>query len=527
MVSPSKQIFKCFGCGKGGNAITFVKEFERIDFMDAVKMLAKDGNIDLKKYEFDEKKMAEFADEKETIKNLHKVAQKYFVEELKKNSFALDYLHTKRKLDDDTIEQFGIGYAPDNHYWLISYLKSKWYKENEIIASSLGKKWQSSDLFSFFRNRITFPIYDQMNNVIAFTARIINPDDKPKYLNSSEHIAFEKSKILYWLNIAKQHIKEHNKILIVEWQMDVIATFRLGFPIGVATSGTALTEEHLKTIKRFTENVYFLFDKDRAGEEASIRWLKVAYWQNIFPKILSNLPDWCKDVDDLANMSDGKNIFVKCFDESKDGFLTVFERLIQSSDLSSPVDKQKLFNKMFEMIVVIENTTIQAHYLGVLADKFGITYKVLEAQYINFVKSQWKFVNKQRKEEVKSHLYQPDREVIFASIFFDGFIEKIFSNIEIVKPLIESFFLIQENIPETLIWKISNSSLTDGEKQSLQEWQLWRENNLHGISDEQEKLNQIKKIIWKTLQDYIKQILKISKISNEEKQKILTLSKRI
>ena len=125
MVSPTKQIFKCFGCGKGGNAITFIKEVERIDFMDAVKILAKDGNIDLKKYEINEQKLQEHADEKETIKNLHKVAQKYFVEELKKSDLAQEYLHTKRKLDDETIALFGIGYAPDSHYGLIQYLKSK------------------------------------------------------------------------------------------------------------------------------------------------------------------------------------------------------------------------------------------------------------------------------------------------------------------------------------------------------------------------------------------------------------------
>lgn len=140
-----------------------------------------------------------------------------------------------------------------------------------------------------------------MKNIIAFSARALNAEDKPKYLNSAEHPAFEKSKVLYGLSYTKDHIKIIDKIIVVEGQMDVIALARLGMPIGVATSGTALTEEHIKLIKRYTPNIYLLFDNDKAGQEATVRALKTAYQQDIFPKIIQ-LPPPSKDADDLANM---------------------------------------------------------------------------------------------------------------------------------------------------------------------------------------------------------------------------------
>lgn len=264
MVSPSKQIFKCFGCGKGGNVITFVQEIERIDFRDTVKELAKQANIDISKYQNEKFNNQAYADEKEKIKRVHKLAQQFFVDELKNSVIATTYLREERKLDQETIDTFGIGYAPDSHYALLQYLKGKGFTDTDLIQASLAKKGQTGEAYGFFKHRITFPIYDLMNNVIGFSARIINPNDKPKYLNSAEHKAFEKSKLLYGLNIVKQHIKEYNAIIIVEGQMDVIALHRLGLPIGVATCGTALTSDHLKLIKRYTENVYLLFDNDPA-----------------------------------------------------------------------------------------------------------------------------------------------------------------------------------------------------------------------------------------------------------------------
>ena len=228
MVSPSKQIFKCFGCGKGGNVITFMQEIERIDFRDAAKELAKQANIDLTKYQIDPTKHDHYNDEKEKLKYIHKIAQKFFVDQLAKHPEAKKYLNEERKLTDEMISHFGIGYAPDSHYAMIQELKNKGFTDKDIIEASLAKRSQTGgDVYTFFRNRITFPVYDTMSNIVGFSARILDPNDKPKYLNSAEHKAFEKSKLLYGLNRAKNDIKKYDGLFIVEGQMDVIGLARL------------------------------------------------------------------------------------------------------------------------------------------------------------------------------------------------------------------------------------------------------------------------------------------------------------
>lgn len=231
MVSPTKQIFKCFGCGKGGNVITFMQEIERLDFRDAVKELANMQHIDLDKYQVNFQKISAENDEKAKLKRLHTLAHQFFVNHLQQNESAQKYLKENRKLTPEIIHHFALGYAPNKHYELIQMLRSKGFSDNDLLEASLAKKNTNGEIYAFFRNRITFPIFDAMGNVVAFSARVINPEDKPKYLNSAEHKAFEKSKILYGLNFAKNHIKEHQKLIIVEGQMDVLGLARLDFPI--------------------------------------------------------------------------------------------------------------------------------------------------------------------------------------------------------------------------------------------------------------------------------------------------------
>ncbi len=357
-----------------------MQEIEKLDFRDAVKELAKIQHIDIEKYSIDNKKLAAESDEKAKLKRLHTLAHQFFRSALTTSPQAQDYLKEKRNLTSDLIEHFQIGYAPDKHYELIQFLRSKGFSDNDLIEASLAKRNLNGEIYTFFRNRITFPIFDAMGNVIAFSARVINPEDKPKYLNSAEHKAFEKSKVLYGLNFAKNNIKEFQKLIIVEGQMDVIGLARLDQPIGVATSGTALSSDHVKLIKRYTENIYLLFDADNAGNQASIRALKLFYQQNLYPKIIE-LPDGFKDTDDLANTENGKSDFLTCLENAEDGFIKIYHRLRGSSDLSSPIDKQKLINTLFELILSVNSLTIQEHYKQLLAEKLGFASEILDAQF--------------------------------------------------------------------------------------------------------------------------------------------------
>ena len=471
MVSPSKQIFKCFGCGKGGNVITFVQEIERIDFRDTIKQLAKSANIDLTQYQNDKYHDQAYTDEKEKIKRIHKLAQKFLIDQLESSDEAKKYLAEQRKLDPETVEKFGIGYAPNSHYALIQELKTKGFSEDDMIQASLAKRGQSWDIYCFFKHRITFPIYDTMQNIIGFSARIIDPNDKPKYLNSSEHKAFEKSKVLYWLNRAKQDIKEYNALIVVEGQMDVIGLSRVGFPIGVATCGTALTMEHIKLIKRYTENMYLMFDNDDAWQEASIRGLNTAFQQNIFPKIIT-LPEEVKDIDELANNPEGKKLFQRAFEKAQDGFAMVLENQKKKFDMTSPVDKQKVLNIMFGLLQNISSVSIGQHYEQVLSDALGMRFEFIHEQFKKYTTSEWKIFQRQKKSEPK---YEIDRSLLIKSLFYESFINQFVEDADLREPLITLESLIAESLPET---KMQSLPIDDPQHEAILQLQLRREHEL-------------------------------------------------
>lgn len=522
MVSPSKQIFKCFWCGKGWNVITFMQEIERIDFRDAAKELAKQANIDLARYQIDPNKHDDRNDEKEKIKRIHKIAQKFFVEQLTKHPEAKKYLNEQRKLSDQIINDFGIGYAPDSHYTMIQEFKTKWFIDKDLIDASLAKK-SDSGMYTFFKHRITFPIYDTMNNVVGFSARILDPNDKPKYLNSSEHKAFEKSKLLYGLNRAKNDIKQHDALFIVEGQMDVIGLARIGYRLGVATCGTALTQEHLKLIKRYTENLFLLFDNDSAGQEASLRALTLAYQHNLFPKIIT-LPEGYKDIDELANTADGKEQFDKQRKESQDGFSVVFQNLKKKFDLTSPIDKQKILNILFGLIMNIENNAMQDHYIQVLGEQIGVRENIMEAQYKQFAKSWGKFILQQIARKTEEKKYEIDRGLLVAALFYQDFIKQFIENKDKRIQLLELISKITTTLPDTTM---TQSTKDESNHETLLELQLRRDKELNDGKEEDKRYQTIKQIILPVVQWYIQRITKDTTISSDTKQEILNLTKKI
>jgi DNA primase len=522
MVSPQKQIFKDFSSGIGGNAITFVMEYEKIDFRDAVKLIAEEHRLDISEYTKNYNYSKDFVDEKEKIKRMHKLSQDFFVDNLKKSPKALDYLQKERKLSLQIIESFGIGYAPDSNYDLITKLKDKWFNEQDLVQASLIKKWQS-DYYSFFRNRIMFPIHDTRNNIVGFSARVVDPNDQPKYLNSSEHAAFEKSKILYWLNFARDGVKIHDMLVLVEWQMDVIALARLWLPIWVATCGTAVTSNHIKLMKRYTENVYILFDNDDAGKNATIRALKVAYRENIYPKMIL-LPKEFKDIDDLANVTDWLEIFNSCIKDSKDAFLQIYELLREKYDMSSPIDKQKLFNDMFGLIVNVDNYTIQEHYKQLLADKVWLPYEVVSLQLNKYIQTDWKFeVNRKSTKEDKRKARQPNREMVSAALFYENIFEKYIEDKENWTSFILSVQSIWKYREGSILQKVlfKTELLSQEEIQELNEIQLRRDKELIEVNGDEKKFMIIKNAVLPILKSWLKIILKNSNMSFDIKQSLI------
>ncbi len=270
MVSPSRQSWHCFGCGEGGDIFTFIEKIEGVEFPEALKILAEKAGIILK---YDNPKLRSLKDKAYEI---CEKATQFFTASLNKANVILDYLY-QRGLQDETIDRWRLGYAPDSWDSLLSFLGKYGYKESEIEGAGLilrGVKYHDR-----FRNRLMFPIFDINGRVVAFSGRIMHDvipsktekADSGKYINSPETILYSKSRTLYGLDRAKTDIRKIDKVILVEGQMDVILPWQDGVRNVVATSGTALTEDHLLVLHRLTKNLVLAFDMDEAGTRATER----------------------------------------------------------------------------------------------------------------------------------------------------------------------------------------------------------------------------------------------------------------
>ncbi|MEA3474949.1 MAG: DNA primase [Candidatus Cloacimonadota bacterium] len=283
MVSPSKQIFKCFGCGKGGNVFTFLMEYEKINFNEAVQKLAQRAGIKLPQ--------KEISAEKQTLYNelyeIYKIANQYYRDNLlKAGKLALEYLHS-RQISDETIKTFQIGLASDRWDDLSNYLKKKHFGQKSFSKSGLFTERQGK-VYDKFYSRIMFPIFSSDGKVIAFGGRIYKEEDDrgAKYLNSPENLIYKKRYHLYGLFQTKHFITQKKSALLVEGNTDLLKVYQYGFSNVVASLGTALTENQIKLLARYTKNVYILYDGDEAGYKASARAIKVCLENSLFPKII-------------------------------------------------------------------------------------------------------------------------------------------------------------------------------------------------------------------------------------------------
>lgn len=276
MVSPEKQIWHCFGCGKGGDIFSFVMEYDGISFVEALRELAPKAGVELKA------ENQKVNSERNRLLDMMRLASRYYNHVLRESKLAkpaLEYLR-QRGLTDETIDEWQIGYSPDSWDDLINFLKSRDYKENEIFLAGLSiKKDGTNKFYNRFRGRIMFPISDVNSNVVAFTARV-SPEKEStekmgKYINSPQTQIFDKGKILFGLDRAKNKIRQDDLAIIAEGQMDVITAHQYGFKNVVASSGTALSDEQFSLIIRYTRNIAFALDADSAGQNASDRARKL------------------------------------------------------------------------------------------------------------------------------------------------------------------------------------------------------------------------------------------------------------
>ena len=293
-VSTSKQMYKCFGCGEGGDVIKFVMQMENLEFIDAIKVLGDRYGIDVNTNLTEKDKL--YIKKIKRYQEIHmEVARMYFYKLINTKNEGYKYL-IERGLDEKTIKKFGLGYSSDSWNELMNTMISKGYSKEELIECGLlSKSAQKQATYDKFRNRVMFPIFDYRGNVIGFGGRVLD-NSEPKYLNSPETIIFNKRLNLYGLNFSRKEIK-NNILILVEGYMDLISMYQYGVKNVVATLGTALTEEQALLIKRYAQTAIISYDSDSAGVKATLRAIDILVKQGINVKVLS-LKD-CKDPDDF------------------------------------------------------------------------------------------------------------------------------------------------------------------------------------------------------------------------------------
>lgn len=285
-VSPGKQMYYCFGCGAGGNVITFIMEYENYSFVEALKLLAERAGIALPEAEYS-KEDRERADLKNTLLEINRLAANYFYYQLKQPQGRIGYDYfMKRALSDATVRHFGLGYANKTPDDLYRYMKSKGYADELLKETGLFFIEERGARDKFW-NRVMFPILDVNNRVIGFGGRVMG-DGEPKYLNSPETKLFDKGRNLYGLNFART--SRANCILVCEGYMDVIAMHQAGFTNAVASLGTALTSRHALLLKRYTDSVVLTYDSDSAGVKAALRAIPILKEAGISVRVLCMKP---------------------------------------------------------------------------------------------------------------------------------------------------------------------------------------------------------------------------------------------
>lgn len=369
-VSPQKQMYYCFGCGAGGNAITFVMDYENFTFPEAVKLLADRAGIALPEVEYTKEEKAK-ADKRSTLLEINKLAANYFYYQLHQPQGKIGYEYFKnRALTDDTIRRFGLGYSNKTSKDLYQYLRSKGYPDSVLKDSGLVTM-EERGTYDKFWNRVMFPIMDVNSRVIGFGGRVMG-DGEPKYLNSPETLVFDKSRNLYGLNYARTSREKY--MLICEGYMDVIAMQQAGFINAVASLGTAFTTQHAALLRRYTDQVVLTYDSDGAGVKAALRAIPILKEAGISAKVLNMRP--YKDPDEfIKNM--GADAFRERIAQAKNSFLFEIDVLKRDYELEDPEQKTKFYNAAARKLLEFPEALERDNYIQAVAREHYIPYEDL------------------------------------------------------------------------------------------------------------------------------------------------------
>ena len=372
-VFPDSQSFYCFGCGAGGDAITFVMRSENLDYPGAVEYLAKRAGITIPTSPEEE----QAGMSRKRVYDMNLAAAKYFRACLFDPNIGgkgMDYLSKQRKLPPIIIKRFGLGFAPDSFDSLVKHLKQQGFKDEEIVQAFLGRKMEKGDKTwtnDMFRNRVIFPIINTSGDVIAFGGRVMD-DSKPKYLNSSDTPGFKKSKNLFALNYAKNHCSE--RMILCEGYMDVIACHAAGFENAVATLGTALTQEQARLMAKHTKEVLIAYDSDEAGQNAAKKAIRMLSDVGLEVKVLNM--EGAKDPDEYIKKF-GRDKFRALLDAGKSGFEFKLDGTLRKYNIGIPEEKIKASAEICAHIASVYSNVEREVYISSAAKRLALSEDVL------------------------------------------------------------------------------------------------------------------------------------------------------
>jgi DNA primase len=367
-VSGSKQMYYCFGCGAGGNVITFLMEYEKATFQEAVGTLAERAGIKLPELEYSEE-MRKKESRRARLLEINKEAARYFYYMLRSPRGKVGYQYlTKRELSDETMKKFGLGFADGASSDLTAYLRSKGYEDELIRESGLIGFDEKRGIHDKFWNRVMFPIQDGNHRVIGFGGRVMG-DAKPKYLNSPETLIFDKSRNLYGLNYARTSRK--GNMILCEGYMDVIAMHQAGFTQAVASLGTAFTTGQASLLRRYTEEVLLAYDSDGAGVNAAMRAIGILKESGLRAKVINMRP--YKDPDEfMKNL--GAEAFQERIDQAQNSFFFELEILEQNYDMKDPESKTAFHKEIAKKLCGFEEDVERENYIQSVAEKYHIGF---------------------------------------------------------------------------------------------------------------------------------------------------------
>ncbi|SHI37214.1 DNA primase [Parasporobacterium paucivorans] len=370
-VTPRKQMYYCFGCGEGGNVISFIMKYENFSFVEAVKLLAERSGIALPEVEYS-REAKEAADLRSILLEINKEAAKYYHYQLKtpKGSDAYKYF-LDRSLTDEIITKFGLGFSNRTSDDLYKYLKSREFSDSLLKESGLVS-FDNKGGYDRFHNRAMFPIMDVRNRVIGFGGRVMG-EGMPKYLNSPETKIFDKSRNLYGLNFARASRKPD--VIICEGYMDVITLHQAGFTNAVASLGTSLTSGHAMLLRRYTKQVLLAYDSDTAGIKAAVRAIPILKGASLSVKVIDMTP--YKDPDEfIRNL--GKEEFAERINKASNSFLFEVRVLKSKFDLADPEEKTSFYNELAKKLLEFEDELERNNYTEAVAHEISISYESLK-----------------------------------------------------------------------------------------------------------------------------------------------------